>query len=119
MIDCKQNNKWSQQPKIWSMVVIGMDKMGNAVFIFSRSPYSVHDLIDILLQSDLNLFNAMYLEGGPESSMCIRTTDVNLDLFGSYETGFFESNDNNRYWPIPNVIGIRPRKLDPNCNPIY
>lgn len=118
MVDCKQNNKWAQQDRIWSMVIIGMDKNGNAIIAFCRSPYSVHDLIDILLASDLNLYTAMYLEGGPEASLCLRSTDLDLNLFGSYETGFFESDENNRFWPIPNIIGIRPRILDKDCNPI-
>ncbi len=109
MIDCKQANRWSQQPRKWSMVVMGMDKSGKALFIFCRSPYSVHDFINELLDLDLDLHNAMYLEGGPEASLYLQTKDCNIDLFGSYETGFFESDANDRAWPIPNVIGIRHR----------
>jgi hypothetical protein len=110
MIDCKGNNRWSQQPRLWSMVVMGMDKSGKALFIFCRSPYSVHDFIEILMALDLNIKNAMYLEGGPEASFYLKTTEKEIEQFGSYETGFFESDANNRAWPIPNVIGIRPRK---------
>jgi hypothetical protein len=107
MLDCKQANRWSQQPREWSMVVMGMDKSGKALFIFCRSPYSVHNFIDQLLSLDLDLHNAMYLEGGPEASLYLKTTDCQIDLFGSYETGFFESDANDRAWPIPNVIGIQ------------
>ncbi|HEX2900282.1 MAG TPA: phosphodiester glycosidase family protein, partial [Bacteroidia bacterium] len=106
MVDCKQQNRWSQQPRIWSMVVIGMDKSGKGLFISCRSPYSVHDFIDMLLGLDIDLHNAMYLEGGPEASFFLKTADCEIEQFGSYETGFFESDANDRAWPIPNVIGI-------------
>lgn len=106
MIDCHQKNRWSQQEKKWSMVVIGMDKQGNALFIFSRYPYTVHDFINILLAHPVGIYNAMYLEGGPEASLFLDHPKASLELFGSYETGFMENDDNDRAWPIPNVIGF-------------
>ena len=106
MIDCNQQNRWSQQPKIWSMVVMGMDKKGNALLIFTRSPYSVHDFIKILLSSSLDLYNLMYLEGGPEASFYLNHNGVKREKMGSYETGFLENDSNNEFWPIPNIIGI-------------
>lgn len=109
MVDCNQRNKWSRQPQKWSMVVIGMDQSGNALFIFTRSPYSVHDFIDILLDSPLNLHNLMYLEGGPEASFYLNHGGKEVGKFGSYETGFNENDSNDRFWPIPNVIGIRKK----------
>lgn len=106
MMDCKQKNRWSQQNRIWSMVVIGKDKQGNALFIFTRSPYSVHDFIDILSASPLDLYNLMYLEGGPEASFYLNHNNTVVEKMGSYETGFKEYDDNDVYWDIPNVIGI-------------
>ena len=29
---------------------------------------------------------------------------------GSFETGFRELDDNDRFWPIPNVLGFAPKK---------
>lgn len=109
MVDCKQHNRWSQQPRKWSMVVMGMDKSRRALMIFCRSPYSVHDFIEMLLEMDLDLRGAMYLEGGPEASLYLKTADCEVERYGSYETGFFESDANSRAWPIPNVIAIRHR----------
>lgn len=109
MVDCRQKNVWSQQPRIWSMVVMGQDDAGNALFIFTRSPWSVHDFIDMLQALPLRLRKAQYLEGGPEASFFIQFGDFRRDFFGSYETGFYESDDNRQAWPIPNVIGIVPK----------
>lgn len=109
MIDCQQKNRWSQQPKKWSMVVMGADKDGNALMIFSRSPYSVHDFINIIKQLPLNISNAMYLEGGPEASFFLDSNGKTVEKYGSYETGFWENDNNHAAWPIPNVIGIQKK----------
>ncbi|WP_165748135.1 phosphodiester glycosidase family protein [Cellulophaga sp. Z1A5H] len=106
MVDCNQKNKWGQQAKKWSMVVIGKDKEGNALFIFTRSPYSVHDFISILLNSSLDVYNLMYLEGGPEASFYMDHNGTKVEKMGSYETDFNENDDNTKFWSIPNVIGI-------------
>jgi uncharacterized protein YigE (DUF2233 family) len=106
MIDCNRNNKWEQQDKKWSTVCIGEDKQGNALFIFSRSPYSVHDFIEILLKLPVDIQNTQYLEGGPEASFYLSDNKTVVEKSGSFETGFNENNDNDRFWEIPNVIGI-------------
>ncbi len=106
IIDEGQRIVWSQQKKYWSTVCIGEDKAHYAYFIFSRSPFSVHDLA-INIKSVLpDVKNVMYLEGGPEASFYINHPKKKVEMMGSYETGFFESDDNNRFWEIPNVIGV-------------
>lgn len=106
MVDCNQKNRWAKQDRKWSMVVTAMDKSGNLLFIFTRSPYTVHDYINILLNSELNIYNMMYLEGGPEASFYLNHPKKKVARMGSYETGFWEDDTNNEYWQIPNVIGI-------------
>ena len=106
MVDLHGNNKWSKQEKMWSMVVVAIDKQGNALFIHTRSPYTVHDFINILMEAPLNIKNVMYLEGGPEASLYVKENFKEISRVGSYETGFFEDNTNNEFWGIPNIIGI-------------
>lgn len=109
IIDCNQNNVWAQQDEWWSMVVAATDKQGNILFCFTRSPYTVHDFGNMLLDTDLDIYNAMYLEGGPEASLYINHNGTVIDRFGSYETGFNPTDNNEWYWPIPNAIGISKR----------
>ena len=66
----------------------------------------MRDFNALLLQLPLDIAGAMHVEGGPEASLSVHGGGINLDLMGSYETGFFESDDNHRQWPIPNVIGV-------------
>ena len=52
----------------------------------------------------------MYVEGGPEASLYLAVGgQAIVSEMGSFETGFFESHDNRRFWPLPNVLGFAPR----------
>jgi len=105
-------NRWSQQKKMWSEAALGEDESGRILFIFSRSPFTMHDFNNILLSSDIGVVAAQHLEGGPEAQLYLRADSVTLDLFGSYETDFYESDGNKQAWPIPNVLGIRPAEKE-------
>lgn len=106
MFSCHGNNVWQQQARQWSTAAIGMDKQGRVLFIHVRSPYSTHDLINILMKLPIGLKSLMYVEGGPEAQLYVKGKGVEYEWFGSFETGFNENNKNAVAWPIPNVIGI-------------
>jgi len=110
MISCKGENVWVRQDRSWSMAVMGIDKEGQVLFIFSREPYPVHDFIDILFSLPISINNAMYLEGGPEASLYLSASGTEIEKVGGFETGFNEDAENNHAWPIPNVIGIVKRQ---------
>jgi hypothetical protein len=109
MLSCQGENVWSQQPKKWSTAAIGTDLQGRVLFIHVRSPYSTHDLIDILSRLPIDLDRAMYVEGGPEAQLYVRSGDREEEFIGSYETTFFESNTNNDAWAVPNVVAVARR----------
>jgi hypothetical protein len=43
---------------------------------------------------------------------------MQLESFGSYETCFQEDDPNAKPWPIPNVLGARPRSLSTRRQPL-
>ena len=86
------------------------NKDGEILFAFTRSPYSVHDFVNILSKSDINISNLMYLEGGPEASFFLDHINKRVAKMGSYETGFIEHDYVKEFWDIPNIIGIRKFK---------
>lgn len=102
-------NRWSRQVKRWSEAALGEDTAGRILFIFSRSPFTMHDLNRELLSMGIGLVAAQHLEGGPEAQIYLRIGDEEIEIFGSFETDFEEDDDNDHAWPIPNVLGIRPR----------
>jgi len=99
-------NRWSQQKRMWSEAALGQDKNGNVLFIFSLSPYSMHDLNNILLNLPIDIVCVQHLEGGPEASLFFSHKNVAIEKVGSYETGFNENENNKTFWSIPNVIGF-------------
>ena len=66
----------------------------------------MRDFNDLLLKLPLDIAGAMHLEGGPEASLSIHVKGLDLDLAGSYETGFWPDDTNQHQWPIPNVLGV-------------
>ena len=106
MIACDGRNVWRQQPRKWSTAAIGTDRSGRALFIHVRSPYSTHDLIEVLKSLPLDLSNAMYAEGGPQAQLYINSGDHEYEFVGGFETAFNEDDENDGAWPVPNVVGI-------------
>ena len=109
MISCKGKNVWSQQPQKWSTAAIGTDRQGRVLFIHVASPYSTHDLINILKQLPLRISRAMYAEGGSEAQLYIKTSCEEFEFTGSYEAGVNEDISRVYALPIPNVVGIAVR----------
>ena len=109
LIKRPNSNQWSEQNKKWSEAALGEDDAGRILFIFSRSPFSMHDLNQELLSAGIGLVAAQHLEGGPEAQLYLHVGKVEFEMFGSYETSFKEDDGNSAPWPVPNVIGIRPR----------
>jgi len=106
MISSQQENVWTKQDRVWSLAVLGMDKSGNGLFIFSEVPYSGHDFNNVLLSLPISIFNAMYLEGGAQASLYLSENNLELDRVGIYETGLNESRVRTTARAVPNVIGI-------------
>lgn len=100
-------NVWTKQPKRWSEAALAMDRKGRILFLFSRVPMSMWAFNRVLLKSGLGVTHAQHLEGGPEASLSIRSKAVNLDLCGSFETGFVEDDSNRHQWRLPNVLSVQ------------
>ena len=102
-------NRWLQQEKMWSEAALGEDTSGRILFIFCRSPYTMHDLNNELLGLGIGLVAAQHLEGGPQAQLYIHAGEVEFEISGSHGTSFRQEDDISVAWPIPNVLGVRPR----------
>jgi hypothetical protein len=110
--DGKGRSVWSEQPRKWSEAAIAFDDQGRVLFLFSRTPYSMIEFNRIVLGLPLGVVRAMHVEGGPEASLSIHGGGVDLDYFGSYETGFVNDDSNAEAWAIPNVLGVARPNAD-------
>ncbi len=102
--------RWAQQDKKWSEAALGQDQDGNILFIFSESPYTMHELSKILLSLPIKLECAMHLEGGPAASLYLRHNSIELGRVGRHELASIVGEMSNEFLPIPNVIGIAKKK---------
>jgi hypothetical protein len=109
MIDCNQKMvQWKPRiPISCSMCVMATDIYGNVLFIFTRSPYTANTISVLLLSLPLHIYNAMYLEGGPESSLYINAGDTVIEKVGSYVSRTWARDDNDHFYRLPNVIGVK------------
>ena len=106
MVSCQQENVWTKQDKTSPLAVLGIDKNGNVLFIFSEAPYTGYDFINVLLSLPISLYNAMYLEGGSEASFYFSLNGIELDKVGMNGSGLNDRFVKEVTPPIPNVIGI-------------
>ena len=106
MISCTGENVWAQQPQKWSTAAIGVDSQDRILFIHVGSPYSTHDLINILQKLPLDIARAMYAEGGPQAQLYIRTGKHEHEFVGSYEIEIQGNMKKLISRPVPNVVGI-------------
>lgn len=109
MIKRPGQNRWRQQEKTWSEAALGEDEAGRILFIFCRSPYTMHDLNNELLRLDIGLVAAQHLEGGSQAQLYVNAGDVEFEISGSHGTSFHENDGISVAWPIPNILGVRPR----------
>ena len=92
-------NVWSRQMSIWSEAALAEDNQGRILFIYAESPLSMYDFNEILLSSDLGIVAAQHLEGGAPAQFYLKTGTTEIILPG--ESGM--------EWPMPNIIGVRPK----------
>jgi hypothetical protein len=106
MISCTGKNVWTQQPQKWSTAAIGTDDRDRVLFIHVGSPYSTHDVIEILKALPLNIARAMYTEGGPQAQLYINIGEEEYEFIGNYEIELHGNVKKLISRPIPNIVGI-------------
>jgi hypothetical protein len=107
MLNCEGQAIAWKDSKIYSIAAVGVDKQGWLVFIHSRTPYRMTVFNQMIASKEIGIVGAMYVEGGPEASLYVKTEAGEIRGIGSWETKFSGAS-NNHFWKIPNVIGFEP-----------
>ena len=103
-------NRWDRQTKGWNEAALGEDRNGRALFIYSHTPLPMRRLNEALLALPIELVAAQHLEGGSEAQLYVQHNGFERELAGGLTPSFTNQQMNLGAWPIPNVIGIVPRK---------
>lgn len=111
MVDCNGVGlDWSKRAgQKCSMIFISSDDEDNIYLFFIRSPYTHNYMINYLLHLPIKMRCAGYLEGGPETSLFININSNSVEKWGSYVSKTYETDKNDHFWTIPNVIGLKKR----------
>jgi hypothetical protein len=107
MLDCSGNPMNWKKSQSCSMLVCAHDEQENLIILFNRSPFTQNQLIAFMKQFPTPLHNAIYMEGGPETSLYVSVGDFCLQRVGSFVSGTYPKDTNETFWPLPNVIGVR------------
>jgi hypothetical protein len=99
---------WEKKKQRCSMLVAAEDSMGNLVLAFCRSPMSQSEMARFLSRLPIGLKTALYLEGGPETSLFINLPGREPEHWiGTYVSDTWEKTDNQEFRKLPNVVGIK------------
>lgn len=111
MIDGNRKlSPWKIKKKLsCSMVVAAIDSKNNVLVLFTRVPYPLDVFAQMMLDMPLDIQRAMYLEGGPESSLYVETKDSVIHKFGSWVYPGYAHDKNDKFRKLPNIIGVKKR----------
>lgn len=109
LLDCRGRAVSWRNNMRYSAAGLGVDSAGRAVFMHTRTPYRMEVLSRMLAAPELGLRGMIYLEGGPEATLLVRSEGESVRAIGSYEDGFNENDDNQAMWDLPNVIAFQRR----------
>ncbi len=110
MISADGRNVWQKDHKMWSEAALGEDKDGNILLIHCRSPYTMNDFISEIMKLPIDIEKMMHLEGGWEASLVVDFLDNKIKKVGSFESNWNESDGNDRFYHLPNVIGVKRKE---------
>lgn len=108
-------NRWTPGERQWAEACLGEDRQGRMLWIYSPTPHAMHTWNERLLALPIGLVAAQHLEGGPEAKLWLADealgdlplalAEISADITGPGG------------WPVPNVLGIRPRPSTPPPTP--
>lgn len=108
MISTAGEGLWPQSGKLASLAAVAVDRKGMVLFIHGRTARSVYDYNRLLLSLPLDIYCAMYVDGGPVAGMYVRAGNYIGRWAGGYESSFWESA-NAELWPIPNALAFKSK----------
>lgn len=107
MINAARVPLWPEDGDAFSIAAVAMNNTQDILFIHCRPPLTVRQLTDSLLELPLGIVRAMYVEGGPQASLHIRTATMRKTWSGRHASDFWSGAQTE--WMLPNVLGIRRR----------
>ncbi|MBZ4685912.1 MAG: hypothetical protein JG774_1657 [Desulfomicrobiaceae bacterium] len=103
-----RQNVWPATGKPHSQAALAVDAAGRVLLVHCRPRISTGQFAQILLELPLDLAGAMYLEGGADAALFVQTPSGPMRFVGEYASDL-AATSNEHFWPVPNVLGARPK----------
>ncbi|MDL2210084.1 phosphodiester glycosidase family protein [Desulfovibrio sp. OttesenSCG-928-O18] len=97
---------WKQGDRPHSVAALSQDNAGNILFLFCPDPVPATDFMSAVLRLPLGIKSVMYLEGGIDAALLIRSGDVKTVRTGRHASGLWSGGAG---LALPNVLGVRRR----------
>lgn len=90
-----------------AIAAVGVDATGNVIFLHCREPLDAHSFAAGLLRLPLGLRSIMYVEGGGQAGLVLRSGDLRREYSGLSAAEFLPGGHIRA--ALPNVLGVRRR----------
>ena len=117
MINNERNILWSPGGPMYSISAVAEDGTGHILFLHCREPVEAHAFAQHLLRLPLDVRTVMYVEGGGQAGLLVRSRSLRRELAGKPSSPFFVTG--NLRAPLPNVLGVRAKQPHADGIPPY
>lgn len=107
MINDERRILWSPGGPLYAISAVAEDGTGKILFLHCREPLEAYSFAHALLHLPLDVRTVMYVEGGMQAGLVIRSPGLHQELRGRHLADFWVTG--NVRAQLPNVLGIRRR----------
>ncbi len=105
IINSQRRILWSPGGPLYSISAVAIDGDGNVLFLHSQEPIEAYTFAQQLLHLPIDVRTVMYVEGGGQAGLVIRSHKLSREMQGQNILDFLITG--NRAARLPNVLGIR------------
>lgn len=105
MINGDRRILWSPGGPLYSISAVAQDGGGRILFLHSRAPVEAYAFAQQLLHLPLDVRTVMYVEGGAQAGLLVRSHSLRRDMGGLHAPSLLVTG--NLKALLPNVLGVR------------
>ncbi|MDR2819102.1 MAG: phosphodiester glycosidase family protein [Desulfovibrio sp.] len=108
MINAERRVLWAPDGPLYSISAVAQDAEGRILFLHCREPVEAYFLARQMLLLPLNVRTVMYVEGGAQAGLLIRSASLSRVMAGRWAADFLVTG--NIKAALPNVLGARRKQ---------
>ena len=114
MINADRRILWSPGGPHYSISAVAQDGDGQILFMHCRQPVEAYSFAQQVLHLPLNVRTVMYVEGGGQAGLLVRSAALTRELVGLSPSGLLVTGDLRAV--LPNVLGARRKNGEENSD---